>query len=63
MSETVDPAATTVTENSESNDVTTKNAETKPIPSTANLAGLENDPEPALQISHLQHCKRRRAAI
>ena len=40
MSETVDPAATTVTENSESNDVTTKNAETKPIPSTANLAGL-----------------------
>lgn len=58
MSETVDPAATTVTENSESKDVTPENAGTKPIPGTANLAGLENDPEPALQISHLQHCER-----
>lgn len=63
MSETVDPAATTVTENSESKDVLPEDVETKPISSTANAAGLENDTEPALQISHPQHCKCRRAAI
>ncbi len=57
MGNTVDPAASTVTENGESKDVTPENVGTKPISSTANLAGLENDPEPALQISHLQHCE------
>lgn len=57
MGNTVDPAASTIMENGESKDVTPENAGTKPIPSTANLAGLENDPEPALQISHLQHCE------
>lgn len=57
MGNTVDPAASTIMENGESKDVTPENAGTKPIPSTANLAGLELDPEPALQISHLQHCK------
>ena len=59
MGNTVDPAASTIMENGESKDVTPENAGTKPIPSTANLAELENDPEPALQISHLQHCKSR----
>lgn len=59
MSETVDPAATTVTENSESKDALTENAGTKPIPSTANAAGLENEPEPALRELHPQHCKSR----
>lgn len=57
MGNTVDPAASTIMENGESKDVTPENAGTKPISSTANLAGLENDPEPALQISHLQHCE------
>lgn len=57
MGNTVDSAASTIMENGESKDVTPENAGTKPIPSTANLAGLENDPEPALQISHLQHCE------
>ena len=57
MGNTVDPAASIIMENGESKDVTPENAGTKPIPSTANLAGLENDPEPALQISHLQHCE------
>ena len=57
MGNTVDPAASTIMENGESKDVLPENAGTKPIPSTANLAGLENDPEPALQISYLQHCE------
>ena len=57
MGNTVDPAASTIMENGESKDVTPENAGTKPIPSTANLAGLEKGPEPALQISHLQHCE------
>ena len=57
MGNTVDPAASTIMENGESKDVTPENAGTKPISSTANLAGLENDPEPALQISYLQHCE------
>ncbi|ALE11670.1 helix-turn-helix domain-containing protein [Bifidobacterium bifidum] len=57
MCNTVDPAASTIMENGESKDVTPENAGTKPISSTANLAGLENDPEPALQISYLQHCE------
>ena len=57
MGNTVDPAASTIMENGESKDVTPENAGTKPISSTANLAGLENDSETALQISHLQHCE------
>lgn len=57
MGNTVDPAASTIMENGESKDVTPENAGTKPISSTANAAGLENDPEPALQISYLQHCE------
>ena len=57
MGNTVDPAASTIMENGESKDVTPKNAATKPISSTANLAGLENDPEPALQIPQGQHCE------
>ena len=57
MGNTVDPAASTIMENGESKDVTPENTGTKPISSTANLAGLENDPEPALQISYLQHCE------
>ena len=40
MDKTVDPAATTVTENGESRDVLPENAGTKPFSSTANLAGL-----------------------
>ncbi|AUE05467.1 helix-turn-helix domain-containing protein [Bifidobacterium breve] len=40
MGNTVDPAASTIMENGESKDVTPENAGTKPIPSTANLAGL-----------------------
>lgn len=59
MSGTVDPAASTVTENGESKDVTPENVETKPIPSTANPAGLENEPKPALQIPQGQPCKSR----
>lgn len=51
MGKTVDPAASTVTENDESKDVLPKNVETKPIPSSANLAGLEKDRK--------QHCKSR----
>ena len=51
MGNTVDPAASTIMENGESKDVLPENAGTKPIPSTANLAGLEKGPEPALQIS------------
>lgn len=57
MDKTVDPAASTVTENGESRDALPENAGTKPIPSTANLAGLENGPEPALQIPQGQHCE------
>lgn len=57
MGNTVDPAASTIMENGESKDVTPENVGTKPISSTANLAGLENDSETALQISHLQHCE------
>ena len=84
MSETVAPEAGIVPENDESKDVLPENVGTEPISSSANLAGLENEPEPALQmpqgqlcksrtsgsanlaplalqISHLQHCKSRRA--
>lgn len=59
MSVTVDPAASTVTENGESKDIPPENVETKPIPSTANPAGLENEPKPALQIPQGQPCKSR----
>ena len=51
MGKTVDPAASTVTENGESKDVLPENVGTKPIPSSANLAGLEKDRK--------QHCKSR----
>lgn len=76
MGNTVDPAASTIMENGESKDVTPENAGTKPIPSTANLAGLETTRNrhcksrtsstaraapPALQMPHPQHCKSRRA--
>ena len=64
MGKTVDPEAGTVFENGESKDVLPENVGTKPIPSTANLAGLEKGPETALQIPqpalrelHPQHCK------
>lgn len=57
MGNTVDPAASTIMENGESKDVTPENVGTKPISSTANLAGLENDSETALQISQGQHCE------
>lgn len=59
MSGTVDPAASTVTENGESKDVTPENVGTKPVSSTANPAGLETEPKPALQIPQGQHCKSR----
>ena len=59
MGESVDPAASTVTENDESRNVLPENVGTKPIPSTANPAGLENEPEPALQIPQGQLCKSR----
>lgn len=59
MGKTVDPEAGTVFENGESEDVLPENVGTKPIPSTANLAGLENDSETALQIPQGQHCKSR----
>ena len=59
MGGTVDPAASTVMENSESKYVLPENVETKPISSTANAAGLENDTEPALQMPQHQHCKSR----
>ena len=96
MGADVDPEAGTVVENGDSKDVLPENVGTEPISSSANLAGLENEPEPALQmpqgwktsrnqlckcrragkragtssanaagpalqISHLQHCKSRRA--
>ena len=57
MGKTVDPEAGTVFENGESKDVLPENVGTKPIPSTANLAGLEKGPEPALQIPQGQHCE------
>lgn len=59
MSGTVDPAASTIMENGESKDIPPENVETKPIPSTANPAGLETEPKPALQIPQGQHCKSR----
>ena len=76
MGKTVDPEAGTVFENGESEDVLPENVGTKPIPSTANLAGLEKGRNrhcksrrastaraapPALQMPHPQHCKSRRA--
>lgn len=76
MGKTVDPGAGTVFENGESEDVLPENVGTKPIPSTANLAGLEKGRNrhcksrrastaraapPALQMLHPQHCKSRRA--
>ena len=57
MGGTVDPRASTIVENGESKDVLPENVGTKPIPSTANLAGLEKGPEPALQIPQGQHCE------
>ena len=62
MGGSVDPAASTVAENGESKDVLPEDVGTKPIPSTANPAGLENEPEPALQIPQGQLCKSRRAS-
>ena len=59
MSGTVDPAASTIMENGESKDVLPENVETKPIPSTANPAGLETEPKPAVQIPQGQPCKSR----
>ena len=51
MGADVDPEAGTVVENGDSKDVLPENVGTEPISSSANLAGLENEPEPALQIS------------
>lgn len=59
MSETVAPEAGIVPENDESKDVLPENVGTEPISSSANLAGLENEPEPALQMPQGQHCKSR----
>lgn len=59
MSETVAPEAGTVVENGDSKDVLPENVGTEPISSSANLAGLENEPEPALQMPQGQHCKSR----
>lgn len=59
MSETVDPEAGIVPENDESKDVLPENVGTEPISSSANLAGLENEPEPALQMPQGQLCKSR----
>lgn len=59
MSGTVDPAASTVTENGESKDILPENVGPKPVSSTANPAGLETEPKPALQIPHLWLCKSR----
>lgn len=59
MSETVAPEAGIVPENDESKDVLPENVGTKPISSTANLAGLENDSKPALRMPQGQHCKSR----
>ena len=57
MRSDVDPEAGTVFENGESKDVLPENVGTKPISSTANLAGLENAPEPEVQLSQSQHCE------
>ena len=46
-------------ENGDSKDVLPENVGTEPISSSANLAGLENEPEPALQMPQGQHCKSR----
>ena len=51
MGADVYPEAGTVVENGDSKDVLPENVGTEPISSSANLAGLENEPEPALQIS------------
>lgn len=59
MSGTVDPAASTVTENGESKDILPENVGPKPVSSTANPAGLETEPKPALQIPQGRHCKSR----
>lgn len=59
MSETVAPEAGIVPENDESKDVLPENVGTEPFSSSANLAGLENEPEPALQMPQGQHCKSR----
>ena len=59
MGNTVDPAASTIMENGESKDILPENVETKPIPSPANLAGLENDTKTAVQIPQGQLCKSR----
>lgn len=59
MGADVDPEAGTVVENGDSKDVLPENVGTKPISSTANLAGLENEPEPALQMPQGQLCKSR----
>lgn len=57
MSADVDPMASTVVENSDSKGVMPEGAGTKRIAGTANLAGLKSEPNPALQISHPQHCE------
>ena len=59
MGADVDPEAGTVVENGDSKDVLPENVGTEPISSSANLAGLENEPEPALQMPQGQHCKSR----
>lgn len=59
MSGTVDPAASTIMENGESKDIPPENVGPKPVSSTANPAGLETEPKPALQIPQGQHCKSR----
>ena len=57
MSGTVDPAASAIMENGESKDIPPENVGPKPVSSTANPAGLENEPKPAVQIPRGQHCK------
>lgn len=59
MGADVDPEAGTVVENGDSKDVLPENVGTEPISSSANLAGLENEPEPALQMPQGQLCKSR----
>lgn len=59
MGADVDPEAGTVPENDESKDVLPENVGTEPFSSSANLAGLENEPEPALQMPQGQLCKSR----
>ena len=54
---TVDPAASTIMENGESKDIPPENVGPKPVSSTANPAGLETEPKPAVQIPQGQHCK------